>query len=320
MSKPRFALVILLVGVSFFGCSDTPTSAPPPPAARTEEVRFPSDGLMLEGSLHLPASAAPVPAVVIVPGSGPVNRDGTFVPEPGLAPPIYRQWAERFAADTIAVLRYDKRFLTHPVDPLRLSQEDQVHDILAAVTYLESRREIDAHRIVLVGHSEGGNLVPVAASRQPGVEAVVAIAAPAFAVDSLLLMQLRANAAISDSVVNQVAHAFGLLRAGTFPEGGHILGAGEAYWQEWIRYSEKADSIALALGKPMLVVQGLADENFPGAALTANVEHWRSTAEHSALVTLRTYPDVSHILFRGTEPANDVLQDIIAWVRNVAVR
>ncbi|MFN2567159.1 MAG: alpha/beta hydrolase family protein [Gemmatimonadaceae bacterium] len=312
----RALLSILWVALA---CSDGATNPerPPEPVYRAEEVRFASDGLMLEGTLLVPTGAAAAPAIVIVAGSGPVNRDGIYLPAPNLLPPIYRRWAERMASEKMVVLRYDKRFITHrAIDPLALSQEDQVSDIVAAVSYLERRPEVDAQRIFVVGHSEGASIAPVAASRA-SVRAVVGAAALAFAVDSLVLAQLRASPDVPPSAVAEAEQAFRQLREGTLPAGSNILGAGPAYWREWIRFTERADSIALALGRPMLVVQGLADENFPGSTLEKNVRLWEAIASRSPLVELRTYPGVTHdLLSRATQgDGGAVVTDIIEWLR-----
>lgn len=311
----------LLLGVTLalpLGCSDTPVGPEPipEPPFLAEEVRFPSDGLSLVGTLTLPSGAASVPAVVIVPGSGPIDRDGRFVPSPSLLPPVYQSWAEQMSADQIAVLRYDKRFLTHSsVDPLELSQEDQIRDIVSAVRYLRSREEIDPARIYILGHSEGASLAPVAAARAE-VRGVLAAVALAFPVDSLVLAQLRANPETPPSLIEEVEQGFRALRKGEFPEGGDILGAGEAYWREWILYTQKADSIALALRKPMVVIQGLADENLPGWTLQRNVQEWTEISARSGLVEFHTYPGVSHaLLAEGTgQVAEPVIAEMVQWV------
>jgi uncharacterized protein len=315
-SSERTLLAILWLALA---CSDGATAPerPPGPAYRTEEIRFASDGLMLEGTLLVPASAAAAPALVIVPGSGPVNRDGIYLPAPNLVPPIYRRWAERMASENIMVLRYDKRFITHrTIDPLALSQEDQVRDVVAAVSYLARRSDVDARHIFIVGHSEGASIAPVAAARAT-VRGVVAAVALAFAVDSLVLAQLRASPDVPPEVITETEQAFRQLRAGTLPSGSNILGAGAAYWREWIRFTERADSIALALGRPMLVVQGLADKNLPDWTLEKNVRLWEAIASRTPLVELRTYPGVTHdLLSPGTQDdAGPVITDIIEWLR-----
>lgn len=288
----------------------------PDPTVQTQQVQFYSGPLLLEGTLSLPDTDVPTAAVVIVNGSGPVDRDGFYVPDPNQHPPFYRRWAERLTQQNLVVLRYDKRFLTHAsVDPLMLSQEDQIDDLLAAFQYLKTRPEVDPERVFLVGHSEGGNLVPVAAQREAGVRGIVVVASVAFAVDTLVVEQLRANPANGTDLIQQVEDAFALLRTNQFPPGGQILGAGETYWREWITFSENAGALVLAADKPTLIAQGLRDEVFPGAVLSKNVALWQNVARLSAQVSFTTYPNLTHMLFRaGTETVSeDVLIDIAEW-------
>lgn len=167
--------------------------------------------------------------------------------------------------------------------------------------------------MVILGHSEGATLAPVAASRLDHVRGVIAFAALAFAVDSLVIAQLRANPEVPANVVEEVEDAFQQLRDGHFPEGGHILGGGEAYWREWIHLTERADSIALALGRPMFVKQGLADEAFPGDLLHRNIQVWEAAADRSDWLAFRALEDVTHHGFAAstTAPAPEFIESVI---------
>ncbi len=318
ISRLRFIQIILsILFIASGGCKNDNPIKTDEVKYKSEEVSFASDGLTLAGTIYLPEKTAKVPAVVIVHGSGPVDRDGIYVAAPNISPPVYKNWADRITAHGIGVLRYDKRFITHPnLNPLELSQEDQITDIISALNYLKSRTEIDTTKIMLIGHSEGGNNVPVAAQRKSSVAGVVIIAAPAFAVDTLLMEQLKANSQTPQEVITQVEAAFELLRNQQFPPGGHIFGAGETYWREWIEYSEKACSIAAGLGKPVLVLQGEKDENFPGLTLQKNKTLWENTASQSNLIDFKMYAGVTHLILKdGTQDmATDVLDDIMDWI------
>ncbi len=282
-----------------------------------EEVSFQSDGLTLRGTLYLPASPRPAAGVVIVNGSGPVDRDGIFRPAPTLLPPIYRRWADLLAREGIAVLRYDKRFLTHPgLDVRRLTQADQVRDVAAAVRHLRERAEVDDARVFILGHSEGASLAPVAAAIDGRVRGVAAVAALGFSIDSLLLEQLRADPDIAPDTIENIAHKFRLLRAGRLPADEDILGVGPVYWSEWIRYTQKADSVVLALDRPMWVAQGMADEALPGGTLARNVSFWTALAASGRRIEFRTYPGVTHNLFNKEDgrAAEVVIHDAAKWV------
>jgi dienelactone hydrolase len=309
------AAIILSWGCTGGGVVDpTPVAEP----YRTVEVAFPSDGLTLRGTLYLPQAATPVAAVVIVPGSGPINRDGIVLSGPGQLPPIYRVWADLLSREGIAVLRYDKRFLTYPnLDLLSLSQEDQIRDVLAAVRSVRSRPEVDPDRVFVLGHSEGASLAPVAAARDLRIKGVVGVAALAFAVDTLVLEQLRASPEFGPEEITEVARKFRMLREGGLPEGETILGAGAAYWREWIHFSQRADSITLSLQRPVRIIQGLADEALPGATLSKNVRLWENAAARSSRVEFGTYEGVTHNLLKGVtqKTAAEVVQEVAQWIR-----
>ena len=319
MSKFRFIQTVLFTLIIALGsCKDDNPTKAEDVIYKSKEVNFESEGLTLEGTLYLPNETSKVPAVIIVNGSGPVDRDGIYAPDPNLLPPIYKNWADWIASRGIGVLRYDKRFLTHPnLNPLEISQDDQITDIVSAINYLKSCTEIDTNKILIIGHSEGGNIAPIAVQRKNVVVGVVIIASPSFAIDTLFIEQLKANPNNPQTLITQVEMAFELLRNNQFPSGGQIFGGGEAYWREWIEYSENAGSIAINLGKPILVIQGEEDENFPGFTLQKNKTLWGNTASQSDLIDFRTYKGVTHlILTKDTQDmATDVLDDIVNWIK-----
>lgn len=135
-----------------------------------EEVAFNSGTVPLAGSLVLPQGQGkgPYPAVVFVHGSGPVTRDF-------MGPLAYV-----FANHGIAVLSYDKRGNGKSGgDWLEAGFEDLAADALAGIAYLKSRKEIAPARIGLLGISQGGWIVPLAASKSTDVAFAVLISAPA---------------------------------------------------------------------------------------------------------------------------------------------
>ncbi|QCI64308.1 alpha/beta hydrolase family protein [Phreatobacter stygius] len=141
-----------------------------------------SGGTALAGTLQLPAGAdgRRVPAVLLVQGSGPTDRDGNQ--PPALITDLLQQIAGTLAGFGIASLRYDKRGMhanaaSLPRDPEALAEfvrwRHFVEDAAAAFRALKSRPEIDPARAGLFGHSEGG-LIGLAMAARPGGDAVPA--------------------------------------------------------------------------------------------------------------------------------------------------
>ncbi len=153
-----------------------PQTPLPPFPYPVETVNFPSkaDGVTLEGTLTLPAGNGPFPAVVLIAGSGPNTRD-----EPILGHKIFLVLADHLTRHGIAVLRYDKRGTGNSTgDYDKATTADFADDAEAALDYLAGRKAIDPRHVGLVGHSEGGLIAPMVASRDQTAAFVVALAGP----------------------------------------------------------------------------------------------------------------------------------------------
>lgn len=120
-----------------------------------EEVSFQAGGTEVYGTLTKPQEEVGIPAVVLVAGSGPTDRDwnNPLLPgENGTAIELSR----RLAQAGVGVLRYDKRGTGHTELEGEVVWEDYLSEIEGAVNYVRQREEIDGERVVLGGHSEGG--------------------------------------------------------------------------------------------------------------------------------------------------------------------
>ncbi|MFV1986117.1 MAG: alpha/beta hydrolase family protein [Gemmatimonadota bacterium] len=139
---------------------------------REEELTFESGEVHLEGTLTLPEAGGPFPAVVMLTGSGAQNRDEELF---GFRP--FRIIADYLTRRGVAVYRYDDRGVGASTGNTALSTtSDFADDALAAIAMLSEHEEIDAGRVGLVGHSEGGVVAPLAAARSESVAFVVLIA------------------------------------------------------------------------------------------------------------------------------------------------
>ena len=150
-------------------------SGPEQPVPYTEEdVSFenPQANVRLAGTLTLPRGQSPFPAVVLVAGSGPVNRDEELFghrPFAVLADHLTRRW--------VAVFRYDKRGVAGSTgDFSQATTMDFAEDAAAGWDYLAARPDIDREQIGAVGHSEGGMIIPTLAVERPGVAFLVMLA------------------------------------------------------------------------------------------------------------------------------------------------
>ncbi len=193
----------LTQGPQAFPLELTPAAEPPAALSRPQEPQppFPYDeeevtyangdaGVTLHGTLTLPRSVDPVPAVVLISGGGVQDRDSTTL---GHKP--YLVLADHLTRRGVAVLRSDDRGLERIREPrdvgefLQATSEDFASDALAAVRLLAARPRIDARRIGLIGSSEGGLVAAIAATGSDDVAFVVLLATPGQSVEDLLLDQ-----------------------------------------------------------------------------------------------------------------------------------
>ena len=161
--------------------SKRPQEPKKPYPYREEIVSFKNitDKVELAGTLTLPKSPGPYPAVLLLSGSGGSDRDQLI-----WGHRVFLVLADYLTRQGIAVLRYDDRGVGRSTgDYDKGTFEDFKRDALAGVGYLKTRPEIDAKKIGLTGHSEGAVIGPLAASESPDVAFMVLMAAPGLSDD-----------------------------------------------------------------------------------------------------------------------------------------
>jgi len=170
---------------------------------KQEEVRFTNGPVTLAGTLTLPSSAGKHPAVVMITGSGPQNRDEEIF---GFKP--FKLIADTLTRRGIAVLRYDDRGVGgSSKGPEDATTEDFASDALAALQYLKTRKEISPAQIGLCGHSEGALAAPIAAVRSSDVAFLVLLAGPGVPGDTLILWQMTTLARAGGATDGEIAEA-----------------------------------------------------------------------------------------------------------------
>jgi pimeloyl-ACP methyl ester carboxylesterase len=145
---------------------------------REEEISFTNSNAQIElaGTLTMPQDGRNFPAVILISGSGPQDRDETFMThKPFLV------LADHLTRNGIAVLRFDDRgFGESEGDHATATSMDFASDVEAAVQYLQTRTEINGEQIGLAGHSEGGLIAPITASQNEEVAFMILLAGPGF--------------------------------------------------------------------------------------------------------------------------------------------
>ena len=285
----------------------------------------------LPATLTLPTGNGPFPAVVLVHGSGPNDRDETI----GANKP-FQDLAWGLASQGIAVLRYDKRTHVYPGKMVALAnltvKEETIDDALAAVALLRRTPQIEPKKIFVLGHSLGGTLVPrIGLADQGGIAGIIIFAG--------------ATRPLEDEFVRQYEYLYGLDGQITPQEQAEIddykrqaarikqltpadanskellLYIPPSYWLDLRGYFPPA--VALKLKQPLLILQGERDYN-----VTMDAFHdWQRTLDKRTDVTFKSYPKLDHLFLEGTGPASGadyarprnipkyVIDDIAAWIK-----
>jgi uncharacterized protein len=167
----------------------------------TREIKFNgAGGFELEGTLLLPANAKNAPALLLLPGSGPTDRNGSVL-QMGLKVEILKEIAGALAKEGVATFRFDKRavhFYAHkwPKDMKQIgtffSWSNHIADATAALESLRCQPEIDASRVGVLGHSEGSLIgIKMASVPENKIHGLVMLAGPGRPLDAVVMQQLQ---------------------------------------------------------------------------------------------------------------------------------
>ncbi len=155
----------------------------------SEDITFENKkaGINLAGTLTLPNKDGVFPVVILISGSGPQNRDEELL---GHKP--FLVLSDFLTKNGIAVLRYDDRGTAMSNGDFKTATSaDFSTDVESAIAYLKTRKEINKKKIGLIGHSEGGLIAPMVASKSKDVAFIVLLAGTGVQGDQILLLQQK---------------------------------------------------------------------------------------------------------------------------------
>ncbi len=285
-----------------------------------EDVQLGSGDLAVPGTLSLPRQAGPLPAVVLLAGSGPMDRDESIGPSKP-----FKDLAWGLASRGIAVLRFDKVTYARPAEvrsmPGFTLSDEYLPQARAASELLRQRPEIDPSRIFVAGHSLGGTVAPRVAAAEPAVAGLVILAGGAAPLHWVIVRQIRYLASLDPAMASASGSAIEALTAQAqrvdsadlspaTPAGELPLGTPAAYWLDLRGY--EAPMAAAALGKPILVMQGGRDYQ---ATVDDDLSRWQAALDDRPGVTIRIHPDDDHFFFPGTGPSTP--QDLMRGGQHV---
>jgi uncharacterized protein len=272
-------------------------SAPPnaPYVAEDVVVTTPA-GLHFAGTLTLPRvrPKGKVGAIITITGSGPEDRDEQSGAILGYKP--FRELADTLGRRGIAVLRLDDRGVGgSDAGPPNATSVDFSNDVRAGIAYLRGRPEIDASRIGIVGHSEGGVIAPMIAVSDPAIRAIVLMAGTASRGREIVMEQNRYT-------IDSVARLRGAARDTALAHAGRALDSLAAAGG-WLGFFLAYDPLTAArqVKTSVLIVQGETDRQVPPSEAKRLADAIRSGGNKD--VTVRMFPATNHLFLADSSGA-----------------
>ncbi|QQE13619.1 alpha/beta fold hydrolase [Planctomycetota bacterium] len=288
------------------------------------EVKVVNGQREMGGTLSLPKGVGKWPAVVLVHGSGPQDRDETFGPTK-----MFKDLAHGLASHEIAVLRYDKRTFVYREksfdDMTSFTANDVVtDDAVIALQLLKDYKSIDLEKVGVIGHSLGGYMGPriVERAEAEGVKIGywVSMAGTSLRLEDLVVMQIERMAA-KQAGNPMVKMQLDMVKAAkkqiqdpelTADDTVMFLGQGYPgeYWLDLRDYEpvKKADE----LGKPMLVLQGKKDDR---VFYEEDFMNWDRGLRGKEDVRIVVYDELGHMFMKGEHVDPVVIDELSGWIK-----
>jgi fermentation-respiration switch protein FrsA (DUF1100 family) len=279
----------------------------------------------LPATLTIPNGAGPFPAVVLVHGSGPNDRDETYGPNKP-----FKDIAWGLASKGVVVLRYEKRTKQYPEESAAIQnftvKDETITDALAAVNVLNASSVVDHSKIFVLGHSLGGMLAPRIGVQDDRIAGLIILAGPTRHLEDIMLEQTRYLANLSGINQSQQIVSFEQLvkkvKNLDINQSEDVLGAPKSYWADLATYDPVITARSLHI--PLLILQGKRDYQ----VTMIDFSRWNETFFGNTSVTLKTYPSLNHFFITGTgvpstaeylregHVAEEVVSDITSWIKS----
>ena len=262
------------------------------------DLEIKAEETVLAGTLLFPKAEKAVSVCIIVPGSGPVDRDGNsgF----NLRADTYKLLAEGLAENGIASFRYDKRGVGKSL-PAQFKEEDirfetNVQDLKAIISHLKSLKKFK--KIFLIGHSEG-SLVSILCAKMEKVDGFISIAGVGKNSADLILEQIEKNPANPKALINSSKQIIEKLKSGKMEENVPLVlnslfrKSVQPYLISWFKYEPKKEIAQLKI--PVLVIQG-------GNDIQVGVEDSKLLSSAKEGIELKIIEKMTHTLKEINSP------------------
>ncbi len=307
-------------------------------AQHSYNITFQHDGITVYGNFTVPAGTGRFPTIIIDPGSGATDRDGTVLLTDGnsacLYPDIfgdtirmYKELANALVDSGYAVLRYDKLEYTNPNGLGIITFHKLWLPVESAIHYLKLRSEVDTNQIILIGHSEGSSIIPFIAKGRSDIRALISIAGARTPFDSLAAWQFAqlyqvlkpCGATFADSIYlkslgDQFLDYFQTIRTSSWDQNTPpFYGVPASAWAEYIPATDHVADHYNTDHLPTLFISLGSDLNVPPSELARLQQDVSITHDFWSIPGLIHYmctPQDAHV-------SNIVPDTIVYWLRQI---
>lgn len=320
-----------IAGLSFVPVEYKAPAYVKPTSFQEKELMVGSGEWAVHGTLTIPYGEGPFPAVVLVHGSGPNDRDESIGPNKP-----FRDIAWGLASQGIAVLRYEKRTKEHAQKFVSVNtitvKEETIDDVLSAVSILRKREGIDSQRIFVLGHSLGGMLIPRIGLLDPDIAGFIVMAGTTRPLEDLILEQtsyiFSLDGVISEEentqiekLKQQVAKIKDIKLSDEVSPEELPLNLSAQYWLDLRGYNPA--QTAKQLKQPMLILQGERDYQ----VTMEDFQIWKNSLSSRKNVQFKSYPKLNHLFIEGEgkitpneyltagHVAEIMINDIANWIK-----
>ena len=301
------------------------------------ELRIEYGGILVKnsGRLSIPKSKTPMPVVIIVPGSGGIDKDCSIGPNK-----IYKDLAWGLASKGIAAFRYDKKthhYLNKLLEDDSLGKEpftvenEYLQDLEEIISAIAARKEINPNQIYIIGHSQGGYLIPMLNKKFKNIAGYISMAGTLREIPSLAIEQIEyingsqklaskdsgAMADLKEKMQNSTR-----ARIHSMTSNAQVMGPYTVdYWKYLAAYHP--EELALKINKPLYVLQGERDYQVK----MLDFDIWKKTMQNKKQVSFKSYPTLNHLFIDGKGPSmpkeytqagnmsEEVVNDIVNWLK-----
>ncbi len=290
------------------------------------------EGYRLPAIMTIPVQPGnPVPVILLIPGSGPQDRDQSIGPNK-----IFKDLALGLAQNGIATLRYDKRSFVYGGAVSRTNQytiqEELVDDALAAARLLRTQKSIDPQKIFLLGFSLGGQLIPRITEQDNKFAGYILMAATSRPLEDVLWEQMNyvwgqdiKNADLNKKRLDTLRQQIILVKSDSLnaytPATRLPFQTPASYWLDLRNYDPL--SLIKKINQPILVIQGRRDYQ----TIFLDYKGWQDALEGKKTATFINYPSLNHLFMEGEGMSvpqeymvpghvkKEVITDIAQWLK-----